>query len=146
MTVIADSSCTAIPESLRTRVYAARVVPVADHPRTRFIVSVGGGSLTVGFGFALGIAGNDVGFTIDGPAFFETLPEFTYVEIAGGAPNDEHTTLTGSTMSIPFSATFDYCQLKTERGRFNNCFTTPPDQRVAYGHCSSSHARMVLSR
>jgi hypothetical protein len=145
MTVTADSSCTAIPESLRTRVYAARVAPFADHPRTHLSVSVGGASL-VGFGFALGIAGNDVGFTIDGPAFFETLPGFTYVEIAGGAPNDEHATSTGSTVSIPFYATFEYCQLKSERGRFNNCFTTPADQKIAYGHCSSPSARMVLSR
>lgn len=145
MTVTTDPACTEIPEPLRTRVYAATVRPLSAHPQTRFSVSVSGSSLP-SFGFALGIAGGTVGFTIDGPAFFESLPAFTYLEIAGSAPSDAPATSTGTTMSIPFRGNFQYCVLKSERGRSNNCFTTPLDQKIGEGRCFSSNSRMVLSR
>jgi hypothetical protein len=97
-------------------------------------------------GFGLDIAGSAVGFTIDGPAISEILPAFTYLEITGTAPTDVPATSTGSSISIPFSGSFEYCALKSPMGSRNNCFTTPADQKLAYAQCLSPHDVMVLTR
>jgi hypothetical protein len=99
---------------------------------------------SMGFGF--GIAGNTVGFTIDGPAISEILPGYKYLEITGSAPTDAPATSTASGISIPFSGSFEYCALKSPMGIHNNCFLTPADQKIAYAQCLSTHDVMVLSK
>ena len=51
-----------------------------------------------------------------------------------------------STVSIPFSGSFEYCVLKSEMGRYNNCYTTPADQKITYIECLSHNDRMILTR
>ena len=91
------------------------------------------------------MAGNHLRFEIDGPAFFEHFPPFTYLEIAGSGGTSVETS-TPSTISIPFSGSFEYCTLKSERGRNNNCYTTPADQKVTYSRCLSQNDQMILTR
>jgi hypothetical protein len=144
LTLIADSACADIPSDLRTRSYSATIAASRDRPNSLYSVDVSGPTLG-GFGFGIGVAGNDLAFTIDGPAFFEHLPAFTYLEIAGSGETSVNTSSTSS-ITIPFSGSFQYCVLKSEMSRTNNCYTTPADQRIAYSQCLSQNDRMVLTR
>ena len=86
LALVADSACTDIPGDLRTRTYSATITPAPPSsglpPNTRYDVTVSGPFLS-SFGFGIGVAGNHLRFEIDGPAFFEHFPPFTYLEIAG---------------------------------------------------------------
>jgi hypothetical protein len=106
-------------------------------------VEVSGPSLS-SFGFGIGVAGNDLRFEIDGPIFFEHIAPFAYLEIAGSGGTSADTS-TVSTISIPFSGSFEYCVLKSEMGR-NNCYTTPADEKIAYAQCRSANDQMILTR
>ena len=97
-------------------------------------------------GFALGIAGNAIGFTIDGPDILEALPDLVYVEIAGAAPTAVPATVTASGIAIPFSGSFAYCRLTSPMSTQNNCLTAPAEQKAAYAQCLSDHDLMVLTR
>lgn len=148
LTVVADKACTDIPSDLRTRTYAAAITPAPPTTglpsNTRYFVEVSGPSLST-FGFGIGVAGNYLRFEIDGPAFFEHLPPFMYLEIAGiGGTAVEASPV--STISIPFSGSFQFCDLKSEIGRNNNCYTTPGDQKIAYAQCLSMNDQMILTR
>ena len=143
LTVIADSACADIPSDLRTRTYSATVMPVPTLPgNTLYSVTVSGPSLDT-FGFGIGVAGNYVAFTIDGPEFFEHLPQFTYLEIFGAGSTSVETP--PATISIPFGGSFEYCVLKSEMGR-SNCFTSPASQKITYSQCLSENNRMILTR
>jgi hypothetical protein len=107
-------------------------------------VDVSGPFLT-SFGFGLGVVGNYLAFTIDGPAFFERLPSFTYLEIAGTGGGSIDTSATDS-LSIPFSGSFEYCTLKSEMGRSSNCYTTSAEEKLAYHQCLSNNDLMILKR
>jgi hypothetical protein len=148
LTLVADSACTDIPSDLRTRTYAATITPAKPSsglsPNTHYDVAVSGSSLSP-FGFGIGVAGNYLRFEIDGPAFFEHLPSFTYLEIAGSGGTFAETSAMSS-ISIPFSGSFEYCVLKSGMGRSNNCYTTPADQKVTYAQCLSKNDRMILMR
>jgi len=141
------AACSSFPDALLTRSYPATIASDPTHPRSLFVATLqlnNPAPSINSMGFGLGIAGNAVGFTIDGPAISEILPDYTYLEITGSAPIDVPATSTGSGISIPFSGSFVYCALKSPV--HNNCFLTPADQRIAYAQCLSTHAVMALSR
>ena len=148
LTVVADRACTDIPDDLRTRTYAATITPAPPSsglpPNTRYDVAVSGPFLSP-FGFGIGVAGNYLRFEIDGPAFFEHSPPFTYLEIAGSGGTAVETS-TVSTISIPFSGSFEYCVLKSAMDHTNNCYTTPADQKITYTQCLSQNDQMILTR
>jgi len=144
LTVIVDSACTEIPDELRRRTYSATIVPSRDHPNTLYLVDVTGPTVAP-FGFGIGVAGNYLGWTIDGPAFVEHISPFTYLQIAGSGSTSLGASPT-STIEFPFSGSFEYCILRSEMGRTNNCYTTPADQRVAYSQCLSRTDQMLLAR
>jgi hypothetical protein len=148
LTLVADSACTDIPSELRARTYAATITSAKPSsglpPNTHYDVAVSGSFLSP-FGFGIGVAGNYLRFEIDGPAFFEHLPSFTYLEIAGSGGTFAETS-TMSSISIPFSGSFEYCVLKSEMGRSNNCYTSPPEQKVTYAQCLSKNDQMILIR
>jgi hypothetical protein len=144
LTLIADSVCADIPSELRTRSYSATVAASRDNPNWLYLVDVSGPTLG-GFGFGLSVAGQDLAFTIDGPAFGEHFPSFTYLEIAGQGHTSVETS-SPSSITIPFSGSFQYCVLNSEMSRTNNCYTTPADQRIAYSQCLSQNDWMVHTR
>lgn len=148
LTVVADKSCTNIPSDFRSRTYDATITRTAPSarvaPNTHYDVTVSGASITP-FGFGILVAGHDLQFFIDGPTFGESLDPFTYLEIAGtGGISVEASTV--STVSIPFSGSFEYCVLKSEMSHFNNCYTTPADQKIVYAQCLSMNDQMILTR
>jgi hypothetical protein len=143
------AACAGFPDALLTRSYSATITSWPAHPTSQFSVDlqVNASAPNVSsVGFALGIAGDAVGFTIDGPAIGEALPNNAYLEISGSAPTGVPATSTSAGIAIPFSGSFEYCALKSPIGRQNNCFTTPMDQKSAYAQCLSDHDLMVLTR
>jgi hypothetical protein len=135
-----SAPCAGFPSDLVSRTYAATIAADAAHPRTFFLVSMNG------MGFGLGVAGPDVGFTIDGPAIVEALPGFRYLWITGTAPTTERPSATGSVTTIPFAGSFEYCQLKSAMPIGLNCFTTPATDRIDYHQCWSAHDTMVFRK
>jgi len=144
LTITAASTCSQIPPALRTHSYAATVRNSTTQASTK-LVDVSGGSLATPMGFGLDVFGNDVAFTIDGPAFFERLPSFTYVELSGAAPAGVPVVTTGSVISFAFPGSIVYCVLKSEMGSGDNCVTTPQDQKLAFGQCLSDGHKMTLT-
>lgn len=143
------AACSGFPDAFLTRSYAATITPQSTHARSLFSVILqlnNPAPFVAAMGFGLGIAGNAVGFTIDGPAISEVLPDYTYLEISGSARPDVAATSTASGISVPFSGSFQYCVLKSAMDVHNNCFLTPVDQKIAYAQCLSSDARMLLSK
>jgi hypothetical protein len=141
--------CSGFPDAFLTRSYSATIASQPTHPRSLFSATLqlnNPAPFITSVDFGVGIAGNTVGFTIDGPDIWEILPSYTYLEIAGSAPTDVPATSTGSGISIPFSGSFEYCALKSPMGVQNNCFTTPADQKIAYAQCLSTHDVMVLTK
>jgi hypothetical protein len=139
--------CNGFPDAFLTRSYPATIT--STQSRSFFLVTLqlnNPAPYSSSVGFGLGVAGNAVGFTIDGPDISEILPNNTYLEITGSSPTDVQATATGSVITIPFSGSFEYCALTSPMGRLNNCFTTPADQKVAYAQCLSTHDTMVLTR
>ena len=141
------AACDGFPDDLLTRRYAATVVPWPAHPHTEFSVTLqlnNPAPIGSSVGFGMGIAGNVVGFTIDGPDIGEVLPNNTYLEIAGSAPTDVPAISTGTGIAIPFSGSFEYCALRSPMGAQNNCFTAP--EKIAYAQCLSTKDLMVFTR
>ena len=137
MAQIAD---TTLPEPVKSRTYTAMVTTSPE----RLGVEVGGPNLA-SFGFGLLRSDNRLQFTIDGPAFFEKLPGFAYLEIFG-AGEAAVENLEAPEVTIPFSGAFEYCVLKSEMGRTSNCFMTPPSERIRYSVCPSFSHRITLTR
>ena len=145
LTLIADNACGDLPADLRTRTYSATITRGSTLPsNTHYDVEVSGPLLS-SFGFGIGVSGNYLGFVIDGPAFFEHIPPLTYLEIAGQGGTSVDTSIL-STISIPFAGSFEYCVLNSEMNRTSNCYTTPPDQKIAYSQCLSNRDLMILTR
>ena len=104
-----SAACSGFPDALLTRSYTATIASDPTQPSLVFQATLqlnNPAPFITSMGFGLGIAGNAVGFTIDGPAISEILPGYTYLEIIGSAPTDVPATSTGSGISIPFSGSF----------------------------------------
>ena len=132
---------TKLPVQVQTRTYTADATPWTGGGLS---IEVSGPALAA-FGFGLIRESNRVQFMIDGPAFFEQLPNFSYLEISG-AGEATIADLDSSEITIPFSGAFEYCTLNSARSSKNNCYTTLASQRISYSVCHSSSHRMTLTR
>jgi hypothetical protein len=101
-----------------------------------------------GSGFSLYRVGRFFAFEIeDGfSGMFEDLPGFRYLMIGGTAPTTEPPIEAGTSVSVPFHATFQYCRLKSERGIANNCEQVPLDNVVEFHACDSEHATLTFTK
>lgn len=132
---------TNLPAEVQTRTYTADATPQTGGGLS---IEVSGPGLPT-FGFGLIREGNRVQFMIDGPAFFEQLPNLSYLQIAGSG-EATIADLDSSEITIPFSGGFEYCTLNSAMNPRNNCYTTPASQRISYSVCHSSSHRMTLTR
>ena len=98
--------------------------------------------------FVFGVVGRFVGFGEWDEPIFEELPGFRHVRIlisgTGTAPTTEAATTDGSSVSISFSATFEYRQTKSFTSR--DCWHERAEEIVDYHSCSSDHATMVFTK
>jgi hypothetical protein len=113
LTFVADSTCTDLSESVRTRTYAANIAPgqQSGFPAdTQYYVSVAGTTgwcCSITGGFSIGVAGNYVAITADtSPEMSEQLPGSDYLELDGwGGTSIETPTVS----NLSFSAALKYC-------------------------------------
>jgi len=149
----AGVSCTGFPADLLSRTYEAVIepyagIPVNDHA---FVVRLAGPTLfnsgVFQSGFAFGVAGQFVGFEIDGFSWpIENVSAFRYLTITGSAPTSEPATSTETSMTIPFRGEFAYCHLKSDRGGYNDCSQVPAELIIEYQRCSSAQDTMVFTK
>ncbi len=92
LTLIADSSCTGIPDEWRTRSYSATVTPQPDpalRPNTLFTLTAGGAALAPSHdAFQIGVSGDEAGFEIyQGEEFglVEQVAPRTFLAFGGSA-------------------------------------------------------------
>jgi hypothetical protein len=93
--------------------------------------------------FGLMVGSQFIGFELEFP-LTEELPGFRYVNVIGSAPTGEPATASDQSMSIPFHALFQYCELNAPARRgWENCQHAAT---VRFHACASSTARMVFTR
>ena len=156
------ASCTGFPADLLSRTYEASI-SIWSPPTDDFLVEFASPTLTNSPGatcrgpatsprrgcFTFRVAGQFVGFEIEngwGWDWIEELPGFhQYLTIGGTAPTSEPATSTETSITIPFSGTFEYCELKSNLGG-HSCSQVPAEQVVEYRSCSSRHDTMVFTK
>jgi len=152
------ASCTGFPADLLSRTYEASISISSPH---EFLVELASPTLANSPGATCGgpsprrgcfwfhVAGQFVGFEIEngwGRDWIEEWPGFKYLTIWGTAPTSEPATSTETSITIPFSGTFEYCELKSGLGGNSWCSQMPPEQVVEYRSCSSRHDTMVFTK
>ena len=153
LTFVADSACTELPPEVRTRSYAATVVPGSSS--TDFVLAAKGASFLNGLmGFGIGVAGNSLGLWLHGghdPTLVEQLAPNTYLAFSGmGAASVGSST--GATISTAFDGWIDYCVMSAPMTTGYNCGTSHftgepiPGAAVTYAHCQSPNHRLTLTR
>jgi hypothetical protein len=153
LTFVADSACSDLPPEVRTRSYAATIVPGAS--ATRFALTATGAPFLDNLtGFDIGVAGQSLGLWLHGghdPTLVERLAPNTYLAYSGvGAASVDSSTI--STISTAFDGWIDYCAMPAPMGSGYNCGTSNftgepiPGAAVTYTHCQSSNHRLILTR
>jgi hypothetical protein len=143
MTFMADSACTALPNEVRTRTYAA-TIPLASNslPANAYVgVTVTGATFYEGWNvLGFGVAGDYVGFWLE--TLVEQLAPNTFLSFAGLAAASIGTSAM-STIALPFYGSIDYCVTKSEAGRFEDCYQ---GQAATHAQCESKNHRLILTR
>ena len=75
---------------------------------------------------------------------FEDLPGLRFLMIGGSGTTDPPID-TGTSLTVPFFGTFQFCQLKSARA-ITSCEQVPPEQIVAFHSCSSDRDRMTFTK
>jgi hypothetical protein len=146
LTFAADSTCTDLPNEVRTRTYPATLT-VASPPsipaNAWITVTLSGVSFLSHYDtFLIGIAGDYLAFNLEeseGPYLVEELAPNTYVAIGGLA---SATVGPGaSTISTSFEGSIEYCQQSSPMVSFYRC--APAGARA---RCASNNHRLTLTR
>jgi hypothetical protein len=143
---VADSSCTGLPDEVRTRTYAATVTPAPSRPRTLFEVQVSGASFFEGYsGFWMSVAGDYVTFTLGDlhgrPGLVEQVARNSFLALEGwGAATVD---ASGPPISLTYVGVVEFCEMTSEVGSYEICASA---KRVANARCASSGHQLVLTR
>jgi hypothetical protein len=147
LTFVTESNCADLPADVRTRTYAATVVPLLnpDWPPNSYRVLVAGTTTWCCSGpgeFNMTVSGNSVAVTDDtGDQVLDEIPPFRYLEFSVSGDDSAKT----PTMSaISFQASLDYCELRSEIGRSSFCRFVPADRVIRYIHFCSG--QIILTR
>lgn len=148
LTVVANSTCAALPDAVRSRTYEATVTLQAGPdfaPNSQFEVSVSTPPfLEQHRSFQLGVAGDYVGgFAGDlhgFPGLAERITPTSYFAIGGSIEGSADSS--GTVVTASLSGVIDYCEVSSEMGQTFNCDTGPV---VAHKKCESTH-QLILRR
>ncbi len=148
LTLTTDGSCVDIPSELRTRTYPVTIAldPVSSHPAgTALMLTAGGAAFLPGHDrFAIGVAGDTVGFSIyagEDFALVEQVEPSAYLAISGFATVAAGTAPV-STISTAFGGTIDYCAHQVPSAWTYNC----QGVRTAYTSCDARNHQLSLTR
>jgi hypothetical protein len=149
LTIVVDRACAGMPSDVRTRTYAASIRLAPDshtQPGTSLTLTVNSGSFLPDHGsFAIGVAGDDVAFSIYSGEDFglvEKIAPGRFLAIGGVAAVSIGTGPI-TTISTPFSGVIDYCAYQSDVGWTYQCNSGP---RHDYQHCESSQHQLMVSR
>ena len=140
---IPQAPCAGFPAELASRSYRATISNFTTSGPYNRGVKVEGPTVTGTFSFS--IAGRFVGFEIE-DFIKDDLPGFRFLGIGGTAPTSQPAVDNGTSITVPFSGEFRYCELKSARGIFNECSQIPAAQIVAYHSCSSDLVTMLFTK
>ncbi|WP_257724531.1 carboxypeptidase-like regulatory domain-containing protein [Luteitalea pratensis] len=136
--------CAGFPEEFASRSYAVTITPTPYSAAYNWLVRSDYHALLGHDLFVFAVAGQFVGLGFEEP-FTEELPGLRHVRIGG---SDRGTvaaaTTIGSTVSVSYEGSFEYCQTKSYGSR--NCWHEPADQVVAYHACWSDRATMTFKK
>jgi hypothetical protein len=143
VTMIADSSCTNLPDELRTRTYQAAIAMGSSS--SSFNVTMSEPSFIDDYNsFQIGVAGHYLagfmGNLHGAPGLVDQIAPNKYVGFGGafeGAALDSPITTT-------FDGVFEYCDLKSEWGQRYSCSNGDP--AVTRAQCTSTKHQLVLQR
>ena len=155
LTLTADSTCGDLPSELRTRTYSATITPTPMAYATSFKLAVNGAPTFGGLdGFQIGVAGNTLGFWLDGshdPTLVERLDTSTYVAYSGIGWVTVDPART-ATISAEFEGWVEYCVLATPMAtNYYSCgmsgFGEPiPGASVQRVRCETPRQQLTLTR
>lgn len=158
LTFTADTSCTDLPDELRSRTYAARIergrMSRFNPIDTTFLVTIEDVPVLGTFReFEIGVAGRYLGFFLHGghdPPVVEQLASTTFLAYSGSG---SATVGAGpaSTISAQFEGWIEYCVMQTSMGPYYNCGTNNsgepiPGASITRSHCDSKNHRLTLTR
>jgi hypothetical protein len=141
VTFVADSSCTMLPNQVRTRTYAG-TIPSASGPANAYIgVPLRGATFyTYLNDLSMGVAGNYVGFWLE--VIVEQLAPDTFLTF-GGLAAASITTSAVPAIVFPFDGTIDYCVTKSTTGQYDDCYH---NQTSTHLLCTSGQHQLILTR
>jgi hypothetical protein len=142
VTFIADSTC-ALPGEVLTRTYTTVIPPAANALPANAYVSAPllGATFLSGWGaLPIGISGDYVAFWLE--VVVEQLAPDTFLTFNGLAAARIGATPTSS-IEFPFDGSIEYCVIKAEGGRYEDCYQSRALTRM---DCRSSRHRLVLTR
>jgi hypothetical protein len=148
LTLIADDTCSGMPNEVRTRSYAATIAPQSNplvRPGTSFTLTAGGSFFGAFNHFTIGVAGDYAAFMIyNGEDFglVEQIGPRTYVGFYGEARTSVGAS-PASTIDVGLDGVVDYCMLTSDSGWNYNCSSSPS---VAHASCQSKNHRLTLTR
>jgi len=142
MTLSADTTCSGLPSALRTRTYAAVIVPVSSQgsPPNLYQSTLTGAAFAPSIfenHFSIGVAGSFASFDtdFDGIGIAEKLGDSVYLAFLGQAD----LAAMGSELAGPFRGWLEYCDGYDAGGRYYRCAVNPVI-------CSSDNHRVTLVR
>ena len=147
LTFVADSTCTGLPDEIRTRTYTAAIRPDSGGrgpEGTRFEAILSGAEFATEWDrFPIGVAGDFVTFAFWGEPLWivEHLAPRTTLGYGGRAEVSVGPAV--STISTTFEGVIDYCVLKADTNRFWQCDPAYAEAHVA---CESTNHRLSLTR
>jgi hypothetical protein len=141
LTINAGAGCNAIPPSLRTVVYPAKVSPADDRSGTTSVMlsNTFPEGPDVNIGFEIGIAGQQAEYSLDDTVLVQELPGATYLMFEGSGTatiaNSPATILSFDTIGK-----YDYCVLTSPmpRDQWTTCSILPADRVIKHATCPAS--------
>jgi hypothetical protein len=145
LTITADSSCTSLPEEVRTRSYSTTLTPTphGNAPANTLLSGFVTGAQFAPYGntFWVGVSGDYLGISTngDGPSLVEDLGANRYVAYAIDAAASG--VVSGAPMiSASLTGTIEYCELSSGLGAYYDCSTYIWRER-----CTGTNGRLTLT-
>jgi hypothetical protein len=118
---------------------------------TSLVLTAGGAPFLANYnGFPIGVAGNDVGFSVyykqEDFGLVEQVAPRAFLAVQGSATASLSGSMgvsIGSTMSAPLNGIIDYCALQSDAPWTYDCSSGQP---AAHQRCQSANHRLILTR
>jgi len=139
---LARAPCKGFPAELASRSFPA-TIELSDRALERYLVTVE--TRPSRGGFLLYRVGRFLLAEVEA-SLNEEMSGFRHLNIGGTLQKTELPSDTGTSVSVPFYAAFQYCQLRSSLGIGHDCQQTPTENVVVYNSCTSESATMTFTK